>query len=165
MTWLPPDFAHPLHVDVPGGFHLRPIRGADADLDHPTVMGSRERLWSIFGEAWGWPADTITYEANLADLERHAAEADAHESFNYVLLNDDETVELGCVYIDPPEKAGADAEISWWVVDSAVGGAVEQALDALVPQWIADDWPFVKPRYIGRELSWAEWLRLPDAAE
>jgi len=163
MTWLPRDFNHPLHVDVPGGYHLRPIRGTDAPIDYPTVMGSRERLWSIFGEAWGWPGAGITYEANLADLERHAAEADAHESFNYVLLNDDETVELGCVYIDPPEKAGADAEISWWVVDDAVGGAVERAVDALVPRWIADDWPFVRPRLIGRDLSWAEWLRLPDA--
>ncbi|MFF3373210.1 N-acetyltransferase [Streptomyces sp. NPDC002680] len=163
MTWLPRDFVHPLHVDVAGGYHLRPIRGADAVIDYPTVMGSRERLWGIFGEAWGWPAASITYEANLADLERHAAEIDAHESFNYVLLNGDESVELGCVYIDPPEKAGADAEVSWWVVDSAVGGAVEQALDELVPRWIGDAWPFVRPRFIGRDLSWAEWLRLPDA--
>ena len=36
---------------------------------------------AVFGEAWGWPADTITYEANQADLERHEAEIAAHESF------------------------------------------------------------------------------------
>jgi len=23
-------------------------------------------------------------------------------------------------------------------------------------------WPFTHPRYLGRDLSWAEWLALPD---
>ena len=39
----------------PFGHHLRPIRADDVDLDMVAVMGSRERLWSIYGEAWGWP--------------------------------------------------------------------------------------------------------------
>jgi hypothetical protein len=66
------------------------------------------------------------------------------------------------VYIDPPEKRGADAEISWWVVDGQAGTGLERALDALVPRWIAADWPFTRPCYIGRDLSWADWLALPD---
>ncbi|MFJ4833252.1 N-acetyltransferase [Streptomyces sp. NPDC088747] len=163
MTWLPVGFVHPVRVELPGGYHLRPISGTDADLDYPTVMGSRERLWSIFGEAWGWPAETMSYEANKKDLERHADEIAAHESFNYVLLDEACTAEFGCVYIDPPEKAGADAEISWWVVDERVGTELERDLDALVPRWIGEDWPFERPRFIGRDLSWQDWLRLPDA--
>ncbi|MEU9133671.1 N-acetyltransferase [Kitasatospora sp. NPDC048540] len=163
MTWLPADFVHPLRVPVPGGFHLRPIAGSDTELDHPAVMGSRERLWSIYGEAWGWPAATITFEADLADLERHAREMEAHQSFNYALFDDANTALLGCVYIDPPERAGADAEISWWVVDDRVGSELEAALDALVPRWIAEDWPFTRPRLIGRDLTWQEWLALPPA--
>ena len=35
-------------------------------------------------------------------------------------------------------------------------------MDALVPQWIAAAWPFTQPRYVGRDLSWADWLALPD---
>ncbi|MET9120275.1 N-acetyltransferase [Streptomyces sp. NPDC004528] len=163
MTWLPADFTHPLRVELSGGHHLRPITGADAAMDHPVVMGSRERLWSLFGEAWGWPAATLTYEANRRDLERHEAEIAAHESFNYVLLDASGTVESGCVYVDPPAKAGADAEICWWVTDDRVGTGLERELDALVPRWIAEDWPFVRPRFIGRDLSWREWLALPDA--
>ncbi|MFI6337193.1 N-acetyltransferase [Streptomyces sp. NPDC050535] len=163
MTWLPVGFVHPVRVELPGGYHLRPISGADADLDYPTVMGSRERLWSIFGAAWGWPAETMSYEANKKDLERHADEIAAHQSFNYVLLNDAGTEEFGCVYIDPPEKTGADAEISWWVVDERVGTDLERDLDALVPRWIDEDWPFERPRFIGRDLSWQDWLSLPDA--
>jgi hypothetical protein len=39
---------------------------------------------------------------------------------------------------------------------------VQAALDTLVPQWITAAWPFTQPRYIGRDLSWADWLALPD---
>ena len=81
-----------------------------------------------------------------ADLLRHEGEIAAHESFNYALFDAAETALLGCVYIDPPERAGADGEVSWWVVNALVGSEVEQALDELVPQWIAADWPFQQPR-------------------
>ena len=47
------------------------------------------------------------------------------------------------------------------MVDELVGGDVERALDALVPQWIAADWPFRQPRYLGRDITWQEWLALP----
>ncbi|MFF3751981.1 N-acetyltransferase [Streptomyces sp. NPDC002018] len=164
MSWLPADFVHPVRVALPGGHHLRPITGEDTALDYPAVMGSRERLWSIFGEAWGWPPATMTYEEDRVDLVRHEVEIAAHKSFNYALFDDAGTALLGCVYIDPPEKTGADAEISWWVVDDRVGTPLEHDLDALVPRWIAEAWPFARPRYIGRDLSWQDWLALPDAS-
>ena len=103
----------------------------------------------------------MTYEQDRDDLAHHEAETVAHLSFNYALFDDAETALLGCVYIDPPEKQGADAEISWWVVDSQAGTGLESALDALVPQWIATTWPFTQPRYVGRDLSWNEWIALP----
>ncbi len=160
--WLPDDWSHPTRVDLVTGHHLRPIRASDVDLDFPAVMGSRERLWSIYGEAWGWPPQTMTVEQDRADLARHEREADAHESFNYALFDADETALLGCVYVDPPEKEAADAEISWWVVDALVGSTVEAALDELVPRWIAAEWPLRRPRYVGRDLTWPQWLALPD---
>lgn len=161
-TWLPEDWTHPTRVDLSTGHHLRPIRATDVDLDMLAVMGSRDRLWSIYGEAWGWPPATMTAEQDREDLARHEEEIERHESFNYALFDADETELIGCVYIDPPEKAGADAEISWWVRDEYLGGDVEAALDELVPRWIADDWPLQQPRYVGRDLTWAEWLALPD---
>ena len=126
------------------------------------VMSSQERLWSIYGEAWGWPTATMTAEADREDLARHAEEMTRNESFNYALFDAQETMLLGCVYIDPPERVGADAEISWWVVDDLVGSDIEVALDALVPHWIASQWPLTSPRYVGRDLSWADWLALPE---
>ena len=103
--WLPADFVHPTFVEVPFGHHLRPIRADDVDLDMVAVMGSRERLWSIYGEAWGWPPATMTAEQDREDLARHAAEMVTHESFNYALFDADETALLGCVYIDPAGEA------------------------------------------------------------
>lgn len=126
------------------------------------VMGSQARLWSIFGEAWGWPPTTLTAEQDGDDLARHAAEMIANDSFNYASFDERETVLLGCVYIDPPEKHGADAELCWWVIDDLVGTGLEAALDQFVPAWIDDDRPFEEPRFIGRDLSWREWLDLPD---
>src|ERR1700691_5633687 len=71
MSWLPDDFVHPVRVPVPGtSLHLRPIREADTALDYPAVMGSRERLWEIFGPAWAWPKDTMTFEQDRRDLRR-----------------------------------------------------------------------------------------------
>ena len=161
MAWLPEAFVHPTVVTLRDGYHLRPIRACDVELDMPAVMGSRERLWSIYGQAWGWPPATMTAEQDREDLARHEAEAERHESFNYALLDTSESVLVGCVYIDPPEKAGADAEISWWVRDEYVGSDVQRALDDFVPGWIQREWPLKEPRYIGRDLTWQDWLTLP----
>jgi hypothetical protein len=160
--WLPEDWQHPITVDLGTGHHLRPIRATDVDLDMVAVMGSQERLWSIYGAAWGWPPATMTATEDRDDLAHHEAEIESHESFNYALFDAGETELLGCVNIDPPQKVDADAEISWWVVDALVGGPVEQVLDAFVPRWIAEDWPLHRPRYVGRDLSWVDWMALPD---
>jgi len=138
---------HPTEVELPTGHHLRPIRAADVDLDMPAVMDSRERLWSRYGAVWGWPPATLTREQDQEDLQHHEDEIEAHESFNYALFDCDETELIGCVYIDPPSSPEADAEIDWWVRDEYVGTAVEQALNELVPRWIAEDWPLSRPRF------------------
>jgi hypothetical protein len=162
VPWLPEDFVHPLRVELATGEHLRPIKATDVDLDWPAVMGSQGRLWSIYGTAWGWPPATMTVAQDLEDLVHHEDEIEAHLSFNYALFDTAETELLGCVYVDPPQKVGADAEISWWVVEKLVGSDVERELDELVPRWVAQDWPLRQPRYVGRDLSWEEWLALPD---
>lgn len=161
-TWLPADWQHPTYVPVGPDHHLRPIRATDVDLDMPAVMGSRERLWSIYGAAWGWPPAHMTHGMDRADLARHEEEIEAHESFNYALFDIDESALLGCVYIDPPDKVGADADISWWVIDDLVGSDLERDLDDLVPRWVAQAWPLTAPRYVGRDLSWDEWIALPS---
>ena len=162
-TWLPAAFAHPTHVEVGLGHHLRPIRADDVDLDMIAVMGSRERLWSIYGDAWGWPPATMTHEQDREDLARHAAEMVDPRVLQLRAPRHRRDGPAGVRLHRPPgEGRGADAEISWWVVDECVGTDLEAALDALVPRWIAEAWPLERPRYVGRDLSWADWASLPD---
>jgi hypothetical protein len=145
MSWLPQGFVHPERVDLPTGHHLRPIRESDVAIDYPAVMGSRERLWEKYGAAWGWPPASMSYGADRKDLARHEAEIAAHESFNYAVFDPPETELLGCVYIDPPgdrSLPGTEAVVSWWVVDREVGGELEKALEAFVPDWLKDTWGF-----------------------
>ena len=145
MTWLAADFAPPVRLDLPTGHHLRPIREADVAIDYPAVMGSRERLWAKYGDAWGWPPADMSYEDDRRDLARHEAEIEAKQSFNYAVLDAAETELLGCVYVDPPDETappGTDAVVSWWVVDGAIGGELERTLDDTIPRWLSESWPF-----------------------
>jgi hypothetical protein len=164
--WLAPTFRPPARLELPSGHHARPIRADDIDLDYEAVMGSQARLFGIFGPAWGWPPADLSRDADLAELDRHAREMETLDSFNYAIFDAEETELLGCIYVDPPEKAGADAEISWWVVDREVGSPLDRALEPTVRDWIASQWPFSAPRFVGPGLdtSWAEYLELPDAS-
>lgn len=147
MGWIADGFTHPERVELPTGHHLRPIRADDVDLDLPAVMGSRDRLWARYGEAWGWPPATMTREQDREDLAHHEQEIADHVTFNYAVLDEGETELLGCVYLDPPDdrsRPGAEVVTSWWVVDAHAGGELEAALDAFVPTWLAEAWGFTE---------------------
>ena len=146
--WLPRDFRHPERVELRCGEHVRPIRADDVEIDYPAVMGSRERLWEKYGAPWGWPPASMTFAQDRDDLARHEREIAAHESFNFAILNSDESELLGCIYIDPPDEPKThDALVSWWVVDDRVGSQLERELGDFVPHWLMTAWPFQRPRF------------------
>jgi RimJ/RimL family protein N-acetyltransferase len=138
-VWVRPSFDYPARLDLPSGHHLRPIRAADAEIDLPAVMGARDRLFAQYGEAWGWPPEETSLETDRQDLAHHEEEMHAHEGFNYAILDRDQERLLGCVYIYPSE-AEADADVSWWLVDAALGTELERALEEAVPAWLAETW-------------------------
>jgi hypothetical protein len=145
MGWLAEGFAHPQRVELETGHHLRPIRESDVDIDYPAVMGSRESLWARYGDAWGWPPATMSYEEDRADLAHHELEIIAQETFNYAILDKSEGELLGCVYLDPPGTAsdrGVDAIASWWVVDRMAGSDLDRTLREFIPGWLAEVWGF-----------------------
>lgn len=143
--WLPDDFAHPLRVEWGDGVHLRPIRAADVSIDMPAVLGNREMLWEMYGEAWGWPPAHMTAEQDIEDLQHHADEIERHESFNYAILPADERELYGCLYIDPvrTEDGSSEAEVSWWVTPYAPAG-LQERLGDLAITWIREAWPFAR---------------------
>jgi len=176
-TWLPAGWQHPTKVALPTGHHLRPVRASDVDLDMRAVLGSQERLWALYGGVWGWPPADLTVELHREDLARYEAETERGLSFHYALFDAGETDLMGRLTIEPskiepskiepskiepskPESGEpstvATADVSWWVVDWLVGGPIEAALDAFVPEWISTAWPFDSPSYQRARRSTAE---------
>ncbi|MEU4830364.1 GNAT family N-acetyltransferase [Streptosporangium sp. NPDC023615] len=153
---IPPGVRHPR-------FHIRPITVHDAVRDFDAVMSSAARLRERFPLGGGWPPDTMTLEENLIDLAWHQKEALLRRSFNYAVTSPDGSRLLGCVYVEPPEKRGADADVSFWVRDEEEGTGLEEELEAAVRAWLATSWPYASVRWPGRDISWEEWDLLPDA--
>lgn len=147
MSWLPDTFIHPVRVDIDADHHFRPIAATDVDKDMVAVLGSQERLFSLYGQSWGWPPATMTREQDLEDLIHHVDEMRTRESYNYAIFDREETRLLGCIYIDQPDDQEHDAVVSWWVIDELVGSALEAAVDDVVPRWLQRDWPFTNVRF------------------
>lgn len=161
MGFLPPDFVVPAVLET-ARYRLRSITVNDVVKDYDAVMSSREHLWAQFGEAWGWPPEDLTLEQDLVDLGWHQKEFQLRRSFDYAAMSLDEGRLLGCVYIDPPEKQGHDAEVVLWVRASELHTGLEEDLYATVTEWVGRDWPFQRVCYPGREISWQEFDALPD---
>jgi GNAT acetyltransferase-like protein len=161
VAFLPPDFDPPLLLETER-FRIRPITVNDVIRDYDAVMTSREHLWELFGEAWGWPPADLTLEQDLVDLGWHQKEFERRSSFDYAVMSLDESRLLGCVYVDPPSKRGYDAEVAWWVRESERPGGLEQELGGTVRSWIAAHWPFAHVAYPGRDMSWHDYEALPE---
>lgn len=166
MAFLPASFEVPALIERPD-FRVRHITVHDVVRDFSAVMTNRAFLWARFGEVWGWPAADLTLEQDLIDLAWHQKEAAMRRSFNYAVLTPSESALLGCIYLDPPEKVGADADISFWIrpdaAQPAVGSPVTEVLfEGFVRNWVDDAWPWDVVRYPGLDLTWAQWEALPD---
>ena len=141
-------------------FRIRPITVHDVVKDYDAVMTSVEHLRAML--PWGWPPDDLSLEQDLIDLGWHQKEFQLRSSFDYAVMSLDERRLLGCVYIDPPEKQDADAEVTFWVRTDELATGLEATLESMVRQWIHGVWPFDTVSYPGRDISWEEWDALPD---
>lgn len=139
--FLPPHFKPPGQVKSED-FLLRPITIHDVVKDYDAVMSSRDHLWKRFGMLWGWPQAELTLEQDLIDLAWHQKEGQLRSSFNYAVMSLDETRLLGCIYVDPPSREDAEAEVWFWNRSSELAGGLEQKLGAFVSQWLGEYWPF-----------------------
>lgn len=63
--------------------------------------------------ASGWPVG-LTLEQNLIDLGWHQKEFQTRRSFAYTVVSLDESMVLGCVYLNPSSKRDYDAVAFLW---------------------------------------------------
>ena len=161
MAFLPDGFEVPVLLET-RTFRIRPVTIHDVVKDYDAVMTNREHLWDLFGEAWGWPEEDLTLEQDLIDLGWHHKEFQMRSSFDYAVMSPDEKRLLGCVYVDPPRKAGFDAEVHFWARTDGPNRGLEEELGEMTRRWIAEAWPFGSVAYPGRDIAWEEYDALPD---
>lgn len=156
MPFLPKDFKVPERAETEE-FIIRHITIHDVVKDYEAVMTSRDYLWSLFGEAWGWPTADLSFEQDLIDLGWHQKEGQLRKAFDFAVFNKDESKLMGCLYLDPPEKKGYDVDVYYWIRSMENQQNLEERLFAFAQEWIKTNWPFDKPAFPGRLISWKDW--------
>ncbi|MGH8923833.1 MAG: N-acetyltransferase [Acidimicrobiia bacterium] len=146
---VPPSFEVP-RTYAWSEFHLEPLGEQHNDRDHAAWMSSIDHIRSTPGfgvdEEPDWPV-TMTLEANLEDLVRHAKDFEERRGFTYSILDGDDVI--GCIYIYRGRLPGYDAEVSSWVRESRA--ELDTAVRGALSAWIHEAWPFSNPYYAGRE--------------
>jgi len=127
------------------------LRATDVDKDYEAVMTSIDHLQGVFGKESKWPSKDLTHEQDLRDLQWHQHEFETRSSFTYTVMNLDETVCLGCLYIFPSRNPDFDADITMWVRQSEFNKGLDPILFTTVKKWVAEKWPFQRVSYRGRE--------------
>jgi hypothetical protein len=145
--FVPLDFIVPELLETEH-FRLRMLSAADVDKDYEAVMESRALLNAMFGS--GWPTEGFTRQENLEDLIEHQQEFEQRIAFAYTVVSPDESVCLGCVYINPRRGHPADARVYLWVRQSAYDRGLDPILFRTVKKWLEDCWPFQNVNFPGR---------------
>lgn len=151
--FVPRDFNVPAKFDTTD-FRLRALTINDLVKDYDAVMSSADHIQKIWGP--GWP-DGLTLEQNLIDRGWHQKEFQRRRSFAYTVISLDESRILGCIYIDPTQKAGYDTEVYLW----ARSAALEKELVKTAKVWLKREWPFKNPVFPVTDLSKEEWEKVP----
>jgi hypothetical protein len=161
MPFETPDLL-PSTTDVPrqietDRFRIRPLTIADVDRDYDAVVESRQQLQGTFGPGHDWPPADLTLEQNRIDLAWHEKEFQRRDAFTYAVVDLEETVELGCLYVQPTRVPEYEAAVYFWVATQAVDRDLAAAIETTIRTWIAKKWPFESVAYPGRDISWSAW--------
>ena len=159
MLFVPTGYKVPETLETTG-FRLRMLTVNDVVKDYDAVMSSVDHCKTIW-PGGKWPLG-LTLEQNLIDLGWHQKEFQTRRSFAYTVVRPDESMVLGCVYIEPTRKQGYDAEVYLWARQSELAGGLEGRLHAVVKDWIATKWPFNAVGYPGRDIPWEAWRAITD---
>ena len=159
--FVPKDFKIPENLETEK-FRLRMLTVNDVVKDYDAVITSIEHLQGVFGSTSSWPANDLTFEQDLIDLGWHQKEFQRRSSFAYTVMNLDESLCLGCVYINPTMKKDFDAVVYLWVRKSEFDKGLDPILFDAVKSWIEKEWPFKNVAYLGRDIEWKVWESITE---
>ncbi|HET8984557.1 MAG TPA: hypothetical protein VFN03_02250 [Trueperaceae bacterium] len=151
-TFVPADFEPPTSL-VTDDFRLEPLGPQHNESDVAAWSSSIEHIRSTPGYPDGdWPPrEGMTLDENLADLTRHAADFGARKGFTFTVLDRQNDVVIGCVYLYPSRSPDCEVEVQSWV--SADRAHLDVPLADAVAVWLREAWPWERIDRHGRVLS------------
>ncbi len=153
VAFVPADFMAPGPPSI-NGYVWNILEPEILDPDYDALINRADRSTPM----------TITKVEDHGELKRHEWEFKNHSAFAYGILSPDKQTELACVYINPSNKQGYDANVHYWVTKAGADAKLDPVLDKVVREWIKAKWPFKSPGYPGRDMTQAQWNALPAAA-
>lgn len=158
--FVPENFAVPQRLET-SHFRLRKLTIHDVVKDYDALMNSFPHANSTDPGA-PWPAG-LTVEENLIDLAWHQKEFQNRTSFAFTVVTLDESMVIGCVYINPTRKVGFDAEVRLWTRPQEQFPEINEAiLKREVEQWLQEEWLFQKPGFAGIDIPMDEWRTIRE---
>jgi hypothetical protein len=149
VEFVPDSFDPPTSL-VTDDFRLEPLGPQHNEADHAAWMSSIEHIRSTPGypdSQWP-PADGMTLERNLSDLQRHADDFTRRVGFTFTVLDPDDGDVIGCVYLYPSKSDEYDVTVQSWV--RADRASLDVPLADAVASWLASDWPWERLDRRGR---------------
>lgn len=144
-TFVPADFDVPPELVTPR-FRLEPLGPEHNDPDYAAWTSSIDHIREtpgFRGSSWP-PADGMSLEANLGDLQRHTDDFGRRRGFTYTVIETGGDV-IGCVYIYPSRKDPDVTDVRSWV--RADRAELDVELYDAVSEWLAVRWPFTDVDY------------------
>ncbi|MGW5193555.1 GNAT family N-acetyltransferase [Kribbella sp. NPDC004138] len=148
MDFVPADFDVPTELITPR-FRLEPLGPEHNVSDHAAWTGSIDHVRATPGFQGSWPpADGMSLERNLADLQRHADDFAGRRGFTFTVLEPGTGEVIGCVYIYPSRQDERITDVRSWVRGDRA--ALDKPLYDAVHNWLTTDWPFESIDYASR---------------
>lgn len=170
MSFIPDGYEPPRSYQS-NLFFLDVLSPKFAEQDFASVIASANQIRHVFGPTNDWPSSQMSYEENLADLQRHACEFEERKAFAYAILGADGSTYLGCLYIKPIKskiendlrKAIYDAQAFFWLDLQVSSGDMSQQILADLQNWLKHAWRFKAVAFPGRKTGWTEWEQMAAA--
>ncbi len=157
------DFNVPLTLET-DLFKLKKLTPDYAELDYDAVMSSKENLRNVFSINDDWPAENMTLNDNIKDLQRHEQDFDKRTGFTYTVLNHDESQCLGCVYIYRT-ITDYNAVVFFWVRDSELKNELDKKLFAALKKWLNEKWSLERIAFPTWEIPLKKWMELVEISK
>ena len=99
---------------------IRPIESSDTDRLFHSYMTSQRWLYDRLG--WSWPSQKSTPQQNETMVNYHLEQAKERTAFTYLVIY--------------------NAEVSWWLLESAIDDNLHNDFFVLLKDWLEASWPW-----------------------